>query len=197
MLHTHEATGSSPVVSTKITSGELRGSDSQERVRACVSNSGVWPLKNCLGRYTVPGNFYVSGYPPKRGPCRTQKRPNGGKIHSVELFPQKMQQFQPHLWKFISPPVRINLTGRRFAASLTPHSGLRPLATYSAALSPLPLFGTEPRWERVPIGPYGPGSVCEGSSAKEKCAHAERPKYHKGGEHMTLFAPLTPDRKPP
>jgi hypothetical protein len=34
------------------------------------------------------------------------KRLNGGEIHSVELFPQKAQQFQPHLWKFILPPVK-------------------------------------------------------------------------------------------
>ena len=33
------------------------------------------------------------------------KRPNGGEIHSVELFPQKKALRIPHLWKFISPPV--------------------------------------------------------------------------------------------
>ena len=34
------------------------------------------------------------------------KRPNGGEIHSVELFPQKMALRMTHLWKFISPPVK-------------------------------------------------------------------------------------------
>ena len=37
---------------------------------------------------------------------RLNKRPNGGEIHSVELFPQKKLPFRPHLWKFISPPVK-------------------------------------------------------------------------------------------
>ena len=37
---------------------------------------------------------------------RLNKRLNGGEIHSVELFPQKKLPFRPHLWKFISPPVK-------------------------------------------------------------------------------------------
>lgn len=55
-----------------------------------------------------PHNFppYVASLRTMWKSKRLNKRPNGGEIHSVELFPQKKLPFRPHLWKFISPPVK-------------------------------------------------------------------------------------------